>query len=497
MKFVRRPDLTLDKRIHLAMLAMLCQGTYGAMSQLANQSAISRTFLYQLMNQAILVLSLCFSDRSSLKSETSDRHWHELILLLRLEGKCSISSITEILNYQGLSPSCHGTLSERFKTDGSQLPNTLKTDQPYYVMYLADEIFACHRPILITIEPVSTAILRIELSPNRNAATWKNHFQQIQAHHYCALGLGSDRGTGLTKGFTEACPDKPWYSDHFHELSDLYQYLTRLENQAYAMIEQESECLRKFNNARSSDHLHKRLSAYEQAVASAHQMITRYDQLQFLVKNVSASLQFFDTQGRPQTPDTAKETIRIALDLMPAWGDTALNDITQTLWLHIDDITDCLKQASVCYDQLTDLVPIDARDSLCLAWQHWHQTHQTKSATKRYHQSECDFWLGCVEPFLGESAQTVIDEAFARLNAMVRASSLVEMVNSHLRPYLNACKGQITQETLNLIMFYHNHRRYKAGKRQGQAPIEILKRQTLDKHWVELLTDTLATEQAA
>jgi len=80
---------------------------------------------------------------------------------------------------------------------------------------------------------------------------------------------------------------------------------------------------------------------------------------------------------------------------------------------------------------------------------------------------------------------------------MVRASSLVEMVNSHIRPYLNACKGQITQETLNLIMFYHNHRRDKSGKRQDQAPIEILTGQTLDKHWVALLTDTLATQQAA
>jgi len=47
------------------------------------------------------------------------------------------------------------------------------------------------------------------------------------------------------------------------------------------------------------------------------------------------------------------------------------------------------------------------------------------------------------------------------------------------------------------MMFYHNHRRYKSGKRQDQAPIEILTGQTLDKHWVEWLTDTLATQQAA
>lgn len=267
--------------------------------------------------------------------------------------------------------------------------------------------------------------------------------------------------------------------------------------QSYAMIHQESECLRKFNNACSSDNLHKRLSAYHHSAAWADQMITRYDHFHWLVESVRVSLQFFDAQGRPTQPDNAQETIRAALDLMQEWGDSKLNEITQTLWQHIDDITDCLKQAQICYDQLADLVPIDVRDYLCLAWQHWHQTHQTKSSHKNYHQRECDFWLSGVEPFLGESSQTVIDEAFDHLNTMVRTSSLVEMVNSHLRPYLNACKGQMTQETLNLIMFYHNHRRYKSGKRKDKAPIEILTGQKLDKHWVELLTDTLTTDQAA
>ncbi len=84
----------------------------------------------------------------------------------------------------------------------------------------------------MTVEPVSTAILRIELAPNRNAETWKNHFLPIQHNQYKALGLSSDRGTGLVKGFFDACPDKSWYSIHFHELRDLCGYLTRLENQA-------------------------------------------------------------------------------------------------------------------------------------------------------------------------------------------------------------------------------------------------------------------------
>ena len=36
-------------------------------------------------------------------------------------------------------------------------------------------------------------------------------------------------------------------------------------------------------------------------------------------------------------------------------------------------------------------------------------------------------------------------------------------------------------------MFYHNHRRYKSGKRQGKAPIELLTREALEADWGALL----------
>jgi hypothetical protein len=40
---------------------------------------------------------------------------------------------------------------------------------------------------------------------------------------------------------------------------------------------------------------------------------------------------------------------------------------------------------------------------------------------------------------------------------------------------------------VNLIMFYHTHRRYKSGKRQGKAPIELLTGEALGADWVDLL----------
>jgi len=66
---------------------------------------------------------------------------------------------------------------------------------------------------------------------------------------------------------------------------------------------------------------------------------------------------------------------------------------------------------------------------------------------------------------------------------------MVECINSIIRPYLNSTKNQITQEALNLIMFYHNHRRYNDGKRKGQIPYELLTGQYQSKDWLDMLME--------
>jgi len=112
------------------------------------------------------------------------------------------------------------------------------------------------------------------------------------------------------------------------------------------------------------------------------------------------------------------------------------------------------KQAEAIDAELRVMVPHEALDFLVLAWHHAHFVHQSGSKKKGYHQRERDFWLACAEGLLGDAFETLNALVVDKLDSIIRASSLVEMVNALIRPYLNSCKGQITQETLNLIMFY-------------------------------------------
>ena len=56
-----------------------------------------------------------------------------------------------------------------------------------------------------------------------------------------------------------------------------------------------------------------------------------------------------------------------------------------------------------------------------------------------------------------------------------------------MRPNHHRCNAKITQETLNLISFYHNNHRYQSGKLKGKAPLELLTGQPLPAEWWELL----------
>ena len=74
---------------------------------------------------------------------------------------------------------------------------------------------------------------------------------------------------------------------------------------------------------------------------------------------------------------------------------------------------------------------------------------------------------------------------------------MVECINSIIRPYLNTGKNNVTQEQLNLLMHYLNHRRYSDGVRKGKTPMEILTGNDQTKDWIEILFDIIRKKDPA
>jgi hypothetical protein len=493
MKFIRRPDLDPQTRIHIVMLAWLHQGLYGKMTEIANSYRISRTFLYQLLLMATLQLETLFSDEKLL-FQKDHHHLESLLLWLRLEGNCSLLSIASILKALEYHPNSVGYLSQFFHRAGQTLPSTLVIPSKTLVFYLSDEIFAMHTPILVTIDARSTTILNIELASDRSADTWRAHFEALADHQFFSLGMASDRGLGLVAGYQAACDMALWVADYFHEFRDLFEVLHQLERKADAAIGQEDDAAHKFARAKSEANLAKRLHQYDTAHHDCEQAMVLYDQLAMLLHLLREALQLCSPHGRLRTVENVRSELTLLFDMIAELDCAAITHTLKPLRTALDDIVVPFAQAEAIHAALRAVVPHDALDFLVLAWHHDHLVYQSGSKPKRYHHKERDFWLACAAGLLGNEFAPLKALVFDKLDTIVRASSLVEMVNSLIRPYLNSCKGQITQETLNLIMFYHNHRRYKSGKRQGKAPIELLTGKPLEASWWELLRQQINAE---
>ena len=103
------------------------------------------------------------------------------ILSLRFEGKCSIGAISTIMKRNNLSYSSEGYISKTLKEIGGVLSPSqeIVSDKKISISIVSDEIFAKAKPILISADPRSTAILAGISANNRTALTWSEHFQSI------------------------------------------------------------------------------------------------------------------------------------------------------------------------------------------------------------------------------------------------------------------------------------------------------------------------------
>jgi len=220
--------------------------------------------------------------------------------------------------------------------------------------------------------------------------------------------------------------------------------------------------------------------------------MARYDQRDMLLQLLQEALQLCTPQGKPRTKAGVRAELTMLLHLLEAIDSGAMGTILTPIRAHLDDIVVPYEQAEMMYAQLLERMPQQVLDVLRVAWHHDHLSHQCQTKQKRYHHRERQQWLDVADGLLEQDIEPLQTLVFDQLDSIIRASSLVEMVNGLIRPSLHSCKGHVTQERLNLIMFYHNHHRYKSGKRKGKAPIELLTGQALQSDWVDLLLHQVA-----
>lgn len=212
IKFSRRTDLTPSIRMHIAFSALEAQaiGYWGRITELSRQFKISRTFVYMLAATMVQVSDVAFGAGAIQPAGSSEfKESLRWMLSLRLEGRCSIEAESTIMRRFNVPRASVGSISQTLTQIGSMLPNTVSThgDEPQVLVFLSDEIFSKSTPILVTVDPISSVILRIEIADSRKADEWRNHWKCIEENGYFAAYLVCDEGKGLCTAKEDALPD--------------------------------------------------------------------------------------------------------------------------------------------------------------------------------------------------------------------------------------------------------------------------------------------------
>jgi hypothetical protein len=501
-KFIRRSDLTPFIRLHIAFTALLAQQTrqWGTITQLARQYLISRTFVYMLAVTLEQTSQIVFGEQLSPTVVREEHLPYRYMLSLRLEGRCSIGAISTIMKRFDVEHSSAGKISHTLHEIGALLPNTLSSHggEIQLVVFLSDELFAKGRPILVTVEPQSSALLCVELSDTRQWEDWQQHWECLEDNGYQAIYLVSDGGQALSKAQKEALVDIFRQPDTYHAIAHrLGGYVKRLEREAYTAIDREDSWHKKLRLASTVTARKTCRQQHTKAQKRAAKKIDRYENYAYLYRCLIEELRLFDETGHLRNRQQAEGNMATALELLDSLGVGYISDAVHKVRRELPELLTYFEVAQAVVGQL-EAFPLEQETlrALCVAWQ-W-QKNQIKAKTSKarhYCAVREQVYLEVAADDLHEGYEDLKEQVYRQLDQIVQSSSLVECLNSIIRPYLNTSRNHVTQELLNLVMFYHNHRRYKAGKRQGYTPMELLTGKPQDKDWLDLLFEIIEEKQ--
>jgi hypothetical protein len=346
-----------------------------------------------------------------------------------------------------------------------------------------DEIFQGD-PVLVGADPFSTYCYLLAQEPSRDAVTWAVHLFDIYQRGLHVEYTVADASKGLRVGQTEAWPGVPCRGDVFHAERELGRMTIYLENRAYGCIGVREDLERKLARARTSckrrslpqkKSLSLKLVFARKEEAVAIQLIDdlcllahwmRDDVLALTGPNASTRRELFDfivaeMKSREHLSPHRIRPVRVALenqrDQLLAFAediDRQLAGISQEQQVPLEDVR-----------SVFDLGRLDPEDPL-------------------YWLKDSELWdrLGIEKyPLVCAAVDKVLDNT-------VRASSMVENLNSRLRCYF-FLRHEVGPRYLELLRFFLNHRRYPRSRKEeraGKSPAEILQGRILP-HWLEQL----------
>jgi hypothetical protein len=474
------------KRIALGVQALAGHQT---ITGLAGEAGVSRKFVYRQRDRAQAALDNAFAptvaDDQVLFHLPVTKNWlKQAALGLTLICHSSYRGVHEFCRDLLRVHMAIGTVHDivRDAIDKAR-PHNLGQNLANVSIAGLDEIFQNRQPVLVGADIRSTYCFLLASEDQRDGDTWALRLLECQDRGFAPKATIADFGTGIRAGQKHAMPKVPCRGDVFHALHEIKPVVTFLENRAYDAIathdklerkktKLQQQGLRKQSGQRAS--LSRKVSA---AAAEQAKAITLTDDVAVLTRWLGADV--FAVSALPYTDRCALFDFIVAeLQARVPHCPHRLGPVCTLLKNHRDQLLafawqldeDLAKLAAefevprAIVRELLDLQTLDKRQPL-----RW----QKESALRERLRGR--FYL--------------IEQAVCALSQqVVRASSIIENINSRLRSYF-FLRRQIGSGYLELLQFFLNHRRFLRSEhpeRIDKSPAELLTGQP-HPHWLEML----------
>jgi hypothetical protein len=474
--------LTPPQRRDLALAALA--GV--PIADLAVQHHVSRKFIYQQLRLAHDALNRAFAPPTDqrepvLFSLPVTRSWlRQFVLALVLIGHCPLRGVVELLADLFDYPLSLGSVFNIVK-DAVAPARAINARQ-----YLADisigvhdEIHQGDRPVLVGVDAYSTYCYLLSIEEHRDGDTWGVRLLELVEQGFQPEATIADAGSGLRSGQAQALPGVPCRGDTFHGLYEFSPLVRYLENRAYDTMESVEKLSRKQQrhqrrkgrkDLKVAQRLRHGKEAEAKAIRLADEVATLYGWLRQDVLALAG----------PDYP-TRRELLDFVVAQLRQRQGQCEHRIGPVCTMLVNQGANLLAFAAQLDKDLA---------TLAAAW-------QVSAATAREVMQVQDLAKGNATRWQREAMLRQqlggryhgLSEAVKELSGrVVRASSLVENLNSRLRNYFFLRK-EIGQDYLELLRFFLNHRRFvrsERAERVGKSPAELLSGQE-HSHWLEIL----------
>jgi len=349
-----------------------------------------------------------------------------------------------------------------------------------------DEMFFRRRPVLVGVEPASMVLFLVAKIDRLNRGAWTARLLAWDALRYVV----SDAGAVLQSAIAwvaarrQAGAAKLKASlDVFHTMKEAHRVLKILWNQVKKDWKAaEKADLRVARFKRKGEHAHGPARAARSAWIRVAKSMERYDTAKAGWQIAKAALELFRPDGRLNDRAWAEARVSEALPALAGKAWTTLRHLLQAheAFTFLDHLHARLAKLPINQELLEALVRL------------WWLRRRSPAKDEGY-KAKAILVQEVVCRKLEPQWRTWYGKVTGLLRTTVRASSVVESVNSVLRMHQSRHRT-LNQGLLDLKRLYWNTRQFRKGRRRGKCPYQLLKLELPSYDFWEILQSEMAQE---